>query len=532
MANVQISPQSRPATEESTNSVAKEEFSNFFTRLGLNSPVAEEDTLQSLKKQSKSGEKKELQTNEESPSSIAEEFQKVEIPKPEGDLASSSPLKQIEHIPTTPKVYATKRKAASARERSVKIADIPPSREVAVHYVKTDPISVAKVEEPSIVKNIPKEEQVDKQTKFTRLKSARIRKPVENISEISKSLEVIEESKLESIVISHFKKIEQDILDIKKYQTLGMKKLETINGPVRQDSFSSKASDLASIPEDFVVHERPKTAPSNVSGSLKSILKKKDTPAREIVSRPCSAASVSSTSNISGYGQAFSQSRTFHIDPSLFKKFDKLKKNIDKDQIRPKSGQTIRFAPETKNSDDSSKNSTLTSKSTQIAEPAIYDANNFWPQQWIAPSMAPIPMQYYQPIEYSYPYYVSYPEYEYFNYPKHDSYYADQNANAELDTKKENTKPKLTKKPSEFVLMAGNTKQTVAKPTASKKTRNILPAKASIAQPRSNPYTNNSKIKRHAKDFLSSNPKGKLRQLYSETNNFGGMEKLQDDRWT
>ncbi|KAJ3261155.1 hypothetical protein HK103_006464 [Boothiomyces macroporosus] len=533
MNNVEISTSTRPTTEESEPSVSEEKDveSHFFTRLELISPLPEDDTT--VTKESTQAEetisKQELQVAQlmqedpslENPTNLAAEENVVTDEKPV-EIEFNSPTIQLE-----------RRKSSSASDLPVTIADIPPSREVAVHYMQSEPLNAAPVMIQEDIKQLIQEQTIKedsfvKPSRLSRAKTAKSRKIADlQVEEPKETKENF--NQLENIVIAHIKKIEKDIQDIKKYQTL-----ETVAGPVRQSSFNSTTPELPSIPEEIIPPERAKTAPSNVSRGLKSILKKKDSIPKETVSRPTSAFSVSS-SNISGYGAAFSQSKTFHIDPSLFKKFEKLKQNLDRDSTpRPKSGQTIRFAPETKNPEEKSKKAVYTSKSTQITEPANYNQPQMWSEQWMSPQMAPIvPVPYYQPIEYSYPYYVQYPEYDYSNYEKNFDYYYQENVPIDAVNLKDKIKTKSSKAPSQNTLVPiSNSVNPVSKAEVTKKPRKPpQPTPVQSQQPRVNPYTSNSRIKRHAKDFLSTNPKGKFRQLYSQMNSNGAMEALPDDRW-
>ncbi|KAJ3314990.1 hypothetical protein HDV04_004790 [Boothiomyces sp. JEL0838] len=541
MNNVEITTSTRPTTEESEPSVSEEKDDvepHFFTRLELISPLPEDDTT--VTKQSTQAEET-ISKQELKVAQLMQEHPPLENPAnlaaEENVVADEKPV-EIEYNSST--IQLARRKSSSASDLPVTIADIPPSREVAVHYMQSEPLNAAPVMIQEDIKQLIQEQTIredsfEKPSRLSRAKTAKSRKiaglQVEEPKETKENF-----NQLENIVIAHIKKIEKDIQDIKKYQTLGTS-LETVSGPVRQSSFHSTTPELPSIPEEIIPPERAKTAPSNVSRGLKSILKKKDSIPKETVSRPTSAFSVSS-SNISGYGAAFSQSKTFHIDPSLFKKFEKLKQNLDRDSApRPKSGQTIRFAPETKNPEEKAKKTVYTSKSTQITEPANYNQPQMWSEQWISPQMAPIvPVPYYQPIEYSYPYYMQYPEYGYSNYSNYENdfdFYYQENVPINTVNLKDKIKPKSSKAPSQNTLVPiSNSVNPVSKAEVTKKPRKPpQPTPVQSQQPRVNPYTNNSKIKRHAKDFLSTNPKGKFRQLYSQMNSNGAMEALPDDRW-
>ncbi|KAJ2999728.1 hypothetical protein HDV02_001971 [Globomyces sp. JEL0801] len=237
-------------------------------------------------------------------------------------------------------------------------------------------------------------------------------------------------------------------------------------------------------------------APSDQKIPLKSILKKRTPIIPVNQSRPDTASSVSS--NISGYASAFIKNPTFHIDPRLFKQFEK-----SREYRRSK------------------KNSKARVEQRMAKTPPL-------------PEVYPNPSYDYEPMQLPYPYYANptiptYPPYmgdPNFIYPflPPNDYYPIEYYNPY----------EYLQEPEYFIIPT----ETILNPTSlpnqtqkrTKRPDNKVAPKHVIPKPRTTKAMDlRMQTKRHAKDSLSKNPKGRFRQMYA--NDIQNMQSLSDDRW-
>jgi hypothetical protein len=264
---------------------------------------------------------------------------------------------------------------------------------------------------------------------------------------------------------------------------------------------SDKKNRRASFSEVLTTHERAKTAPV---GQPKSILKK-----RMEESKPGTASSNSSAG--SGYAKKFAKKRNFHIDPTLFRHFNDSRatetddEEMEAPKARPRTTQGSRSRSETQR----------IPPNPQKAKKATTPYSNqvdFSHYQGFGESL---PIQTYQnPPNYGYGYYEQqyydpywYGGYDYapqaanenYSYDPY-SYYAPQTTKAMKSTKSSMVK----KQPS----------STTMKSTKPSRLPPIQQKPSSIRNNDSKNSRDVGPIRLHAKDVVSNNPKGALRQLY------------------
>jgi hypothetical protein len=280
----------------------------------------------------------------------------------------------------------------------------------------------------------------------------------------------------------------------------------------KMEENADKKNRRASFSEVLTTHERAKTAPV---GQPKSILKK-----RIEESKPGTASSNSSAG--SGYAKKFAKKRNFHIDPTLFRHFNETRAEetddeeieVPKPKVRPKTTQGSRSRPDTQS---------VPSKSQGTRNKYSNQADLSYFQQYTQP----IQEQQFQSVpNYGYGYYDQqyhdpywYGGYEY-SHPSASQVYYDPyayySAPAPINTKKSAT---VKKQPS-----STNTRST--KPS---RLPPIQQKSSSIRRSDPKVHRDVGPIRLHAKDVVSNNPKGALRQLYE--NQPMGSNRTKKPQW-